>query len=279
MKNKGPTDQLDAYLEKLIEEEKSEYTLKKYTKDLQLFFSYLKDSHIDKSVVIAYKEKLKTEYSVSSVNSMISAVNSYLRFIGRSDCCVKQLKLQRMVYCPESRELTKEDYRALVSAASMKKKERLALMIECICATGIRIGELRYITVDAVMSGEAQVYCKGKERKVFIISPLRAKLLDYLKKNRIETGPIFVTRGGKAVDRSNVWREMKGLCESAGISAEKIFPHNLRHLFAREFYALDKDIVKLADVLGHSSINTTRIYVVSSGREHRIYLESMKLIE
>ena len=188
------------------------------------------------------------------------------------------MKLQRQIYCPEEKELTKAEYIRLINAAKHKKNERLSLLIQTICGTGIRVSELEYITVEAVKSGEAVVSLKGKTRTVFIVRELRQKLLRYAKSQKICTGAIFITRSGKPMSRTNIWREMKSLCEQAGVNPQKVFPHNLRRLFARTFYGIEKDIAKLADILGHSSINTTRIYIVATGNEHRKRMENMRLI-
>lgn len=233
---------------------------------------------IDRALLLAYKSELEKTYAVTSANSMLASLNSFLRFAGWKDWCLKQFKVQRNVYCSEEKELTKEEYRALVRVAQNKKNERLSLVVQTICGTGIRVSELQFITVEAAKRGEALVSCKGKNRKIFIVAALRKKLLKYAKEQKIGEGAIFVTRMGKPLNRSNVWREMKALCEEAGVLPEKVFPHNLRHLFARTFYGIEKDIAKLADVLGHSNINTTRIYIITTGEEHKRLLERMRLI-
>ena len=209
---------------------------------------------------------------------MLASLNSFFDFMDWSDCKVKSLKIQQQIFCSEKKELTRPEYERLCRTAQQKQNKRLDLVIQTMCCTGIRISELRYITVEAVKNGFAEVNCKAKSRKVFIVKELRKKLLSYIKSVRIVSGSVFVTRTGKPMDRSNVWREMKALCKSANVSAEKVFPHNLRHLFARTFYKIEKDIAKLADILGHSSINTTRIYIVSTGFEHQKRMERMRLI-
>ena len=229
-------------------------------------------------MTIAYKTQLERKYTPASANSMLASLNSFLRFMGWQDCCVRHFKLQRKTYCSEKEELTQEEYRALVKAVKNKKNMRLSLLIHTICGTGIRVSEVSFITVEAVKNGEATVSCKGKTGTVFIVSALRKKLLRYAKERGIHTGMIFITKNGKAMNRSNIWREMKALCKQAGVPTDKGFPHNLRHLFARTFYGLEKDIAKLADILGHSSINTTRIYIISTGTEHRRRMERMRLI-
>jgi site-specific recombinase XerD len=209
---------------------------------------------------------------------MIASLNALLRFIGRHDLCLKQLKIQRDVYCSEEKELTKADYKALIRAAEQKKNERLSLVIQTICGTGIRVSELESITVEAVKRGEAVVSCKGKTRKIFIVKALQKKLLQYAKEQKIASGTLFVTKRGNPLNRSNIWRQMKELCKQANVSPKKVFPHNLRHLFARTFYGIEKDIAKLADILGHSNINTTRIYIIATGAEHQRRMENMHLI-
>ena len=236
-------------------------------------------NEITKDTVIAYKNKLLSEnYAVRSINSMLASLNSLFAFLGWSDCRVKSIKFQRQIYCSEDKELTKAEYTRLVNAAKQKGNGRLNLVLQTICGTGIRVSELQYITVEAVKSGEAVVSLKGKTRTVFIVKELRQKLLHYAKFQNICTGVIFVTRSGRPMSRTNIWREMKNLCEQAGVNPQKVFPHNLRHLFARTFYGIEKDISKLADILGHSNINTTRIYIIATGTEHRQRMENMRLI-
>ena len=191
---------------------------------------------------------------------------------------MKSLKLQREIYCTEEKELTKAEYLRLVNTAKEKKNERLALILQTICGTGIRVSELQFITVEAAKRGYAKVNCKGKSRTVIIVSSLQKKLLKYVRRNHIYNGAVFVTKTGNPISRTNIWREMKKLCRDANVNPSKVFPHNLRHLFARTFYGIEKDIAKLADILGHSSINTTRIYIVSTGEEHRRRMENMRLV-
>ena len=263
----------------LKSEEKSENTIGKYLRDVQAFFTYLGGAAVTKEAVIAYKNKLLAEsYVVRSVNSMLASLNSLFAFLGWTDCRVKSIKLQRQIYCPEEKELTKAEYMRLVNAAKQKGNERLNLILQTICGTGIRVSELQFITVEAVKNGEAIVSLKGKTRSVFIVKELQKKLLRYAAEQGISSGTIFITRTGRPMSRTNIWREMKGLCEQAGVNPKKVFPHNLRHLFARVFYGIEKDIAKLADILGHSSINTTRIYIISTGDEHRRRMENMRLI-
>ena len=262
----------------LRNEERSVATIEKYMRDVRFFASFVCDAEIDKQKVLDYKGKLGETYAVSSANSMIAAMNCFLRFCGWHDLCVKQFKMQRQVYCSEEKELTRAEYIRLLEAANAKHNERLNLIIQTICGTGIRVSELQYITIEALHNGEAIVNCKGKNRRVFIVPELKKKLLRYVKEQGISTGTVFVTRGGNPVSRHSIWKDMKELCEQANVSPSKVFPHNLRHLFARTFYGIEKDIAKLADILGHASINTTRIYIVTTGAEHKRKMEHMRLI-
>lgn len=263
----------------LKSEEKSENTIEKYLRDVRAFSVYLNGDEITKEAVIAYKSKLLSmNYAVRSINSMLASVNGLFSFLGWADLKVKSIKLQRQIYCSEERELTKAEYMRLVNTAKQKGNERLNLILQTICGTGIRVSELQYITVEAVKCGEAIVSLKGKTRTIFIVRELQKKLLRYAAEQGISSGTIFITRTGRPLSRTNIWREMKNLCEQAGVNPQKVFPHNLRHLFARIFYDIEKDIAKLADILGHSSINTTRIYIISTGVEHRKRMENMRLI-
>ena len=262
----------------LKDEERSAATIEKYMRDVRAFASYIGETKIEKQAILDYKSKLGEAYAVASANSMIAAMNCFLCFCGWHDLCVKQFKMQRQVYCSEDKELTRAEYIRLINAANKKHNERLNLIIQTICGTGIRVSELQYITVEAVQLSEAVVNCKGKKRRIFIVPELKKKLLRYIKEQGISYGSVFITRGGKPVSRNNIWKEMKALCELANVSPSKVFPHNLRHLFARTFYGIEKDIAKLADILGHASINTTRIYIVTTGAEHKRKMEHMRLI-
>lgn len=265
------------FKEYLILEERSTATIQKYIRDVKAFAEYANGAVI-KETVIAYKKHLQECYAVRSINSMLASINSLFAFLGWHDLKVKSLKLQQQVYCPEEKELTKAEYTRLCRAAQNKHNERLNLILQTICGTGIRVSELQWITVEAVKTGEAVVSCKAKTRSVFIVKELKQKLLRYAAEQGIKSGMIFVTRTGKPISRTNIWREMKALCIEANVNPQKVFPHNLRHLFARVFYGIEKDIAKLADILGHSSINTTRIYIISTGTEHRRRMENMHLI-
>lgn len=266
------------FKEHLILNERSAATVEKYIRDVMAFTSYAHNKAITKETVIEYKKHLQKNYAVRSVNSMLASINSLFSFLNWHDLKVKALKLQQQVFCPEEKELTKAEYIRLCRTAERKHNERLNLILQTICGTGIRVSELKYITVEAVRCGEAAVHCKAKTRSVFIVKKLKQKLLRYAAEQGIKSGMIFVTRTGEPISRTNIWREMKSLCEQANVNLQKVFPHNLRHLFARVFYGIEKDIAKLSDILGHSSINTTRIYIVSTGTEHKKRMENMRLI-
>ena len=239
---------------------------------------------VTKVALIAWKEALTAAHASATVNSMLAAVNGFLSWMGWRECAVRLLKIQKSLFCDESRELTRAEYARLVRAAERKKNQRLSLIIQTICATGIRVSELRFITVGAVAAGRAEIVNKGKRRIVFLPAKLRRLLRNYLRAQKITAGTedvcraVFVTRTGRPLDRSNIWRDMKRLCESAGVESSKVFPHNLRHLFARTYYAIERDLSRLADILGHSSVNTTRIYTVESGSIHARQLERMGLV-
>lgn len=271
-------DIIEDFRKNLELQEKSTSTIEKYIRDVKAFSAYTENAAITKEKVIAYKKYLRNNYAVRSVNSMLASINSLFNSLEWHDLKVKSLKLQQQVFCSEDRELTKAEYARLCKTAKRKKNKRLNLILQTICGTGIRVSELQYITVEAAKQGEAVVNCKAKTRSVFIVKELKQKLLRYAAEQNIKSGMIFVTRTGKPISRTNIWREMKALCVEANVNPEKVFPHNLRHLFARVFYEIEKDIAKLADILGHSSINTTRIYIISTGTEHRKRMENMHLI-
>lgn len=271
-------DTQQRYREHLQLLERSTATVEKYLRDVRAFARFAQGQTITKETVIAYKTRLRERYAARSVNSMLASLNGLFAFLGWQDLRVRALKLQQTVFCPAEKELTRAEYMRLCRAASERRNERLSLILQTICGTGIRVSELQCITVEAVRRGEAVVCCKAKTRTVFLVKELRQKLLRYAAAREIRRGSVFVTRTGKPVSRTNIWREMKALCRAAGVNPQKVFPHNLRHLFARTFYGLEKDIAKLADILGHSSINTTRIYIVSTGIEHRKRMENMHLI-
>ena len=259
------TDRLEAFEYYLITEEKSKATQEKYLRDVRAFLVWCGERELTKELVLQYKEHLVTSYAPASVNSMLASLNSFLSYIERAECRVKQLKIQRQIFAREDKKLTESEYRRLLKAA---KDSRISLVIQTICGTGIRVSELAYITAEAVRLGKAVVNCKNKTRVIFIPVPIQKLLKEYMKKTGITAGQVFVTKSGKPLDRSNIWKEMKALCKKAGVSEKKVFPHNLRHLFARTFYRIEKDIVRLADLLGHSSLSTTRIYTMDSGNSH-----------
>lgn len=269
---------ISQFKEHLILEERSENTIEKYLRDIKAFMMFLSGRELTKETVIEYKKQLQENYAVRSVNSMLASINSLFDFLGWVDLKVKSIKLQQQIYCPEEKELTRAEYERLCRTAERNYNKRLNLILQTICGTGIRVSELQFITVEAVKNGEAIVSLKGKTRSVFIVKQLKQKLLCYAAEQGIKSGMIFVTKTGKPVSRTNIWRDMKSLCEEANVNPNKVFPHNLRHLFARVFYGIEKDIAKLADILGHSSINTTRIYIISTGTEHRQRMEHMRLI-
>ena len=266
------------YLLNQQEQERSTATIQKYAHDLTELYRYLNRQPLNKFVLIGWKQKLTETHAPATVNSMLTAVNGYLGYMGLSELRIKLLKIQRSLFLDEQKELTRSDYIRLVRAAEQKGNERLSLVIQTICATGIRVSELRFITAEAVCCGRAGITNKGKRRTVFLPDKLRRLLKQYLKKQGITTGAVFVTRTGKSLDRSNIWREMKALCESAGIDSNKVFPHNLRHLFARTYYSQERDLSRLADILGHSNVSTTRIYTAESGAVHAKQMERMGLV-
>ncbi len=263
-----------AYLRR---EEKSAGTIEKYLRDASAFAAHMGGAPVTKDAVAAWRDGLTAQgYAPTTVNSMVASVNALLRFLGWEDCRVKALRLQRRVFRDQSRELTREEYDRLLAAAS--GKPRLALLMETICSTGIRVSEVRYITVEAARNGQTQISLKGKIRVIMLPGKLCRKLLKYAGKQKIASGEIFLTRNGKGLTRRQIWAEMKSLCDRAGVERSKVFPHNLRHLFARMFYRVTRDIAKLSDVLGHSSIETTRIYLISTGAEHARALDRLGLV-
>lgn len=266
------------YADHLREQERSAATIQKYAHDLTALLEYLQGEALTKALMIGWKEALSADHAPITVNSMLVAVNGFLRFMGWHALTVRLLKIQRPLFREEQRELSKDEYARLVDAAQRAGDERLALILQTICATGIRVSELRFISAEAVRSGRAEVCNKGKRRTVFLPDRLRRLLKTYLKKQKITAGAVFVTRTGRPLDRSNIWRAMKALCKSAEVEPSKVFPHNLRHLFARAYYALEKDLARLADILGHSSINTTRIYTMESGTVHARQIGRMGLV-
>ncbi len=277
MENGITQEDLQRFAATLRQEEKSEGTIEKYLRDAAGFAAHVENRPVTKAAVAAWRDSLVNEgYAPVTVNSMVAAVNALLRFLGREDCRVKALRLQRRLFRERSRELTREEYGRLIAAA--QRKPRLALLMETICGTGIRVSEVKYITVETARAGRADISLKGKVRTILLPGRLCRKLLKYAKKNKIASGEIFLTRSGKGLTRRQIWAEMKALCDEAGVERTKVFPHNLRHLFARTFYKVTRDIAKLSDVLGHSSMETTRIYLISTGAEHARTMDRLGLV-
>ena len=270
------SEHLAAFEEHLLFEERSPATIRKYMRALHEFFDGVPCT-VTKSELIARKEVFAGRKAVGTVNGMITALNRFLSFCGLYALRVQYLREQRRIFSDKARELSRSEYLHLIEAAQQRGKHRLALVIQTLGATGIRVSELEHITVDAVRRGQAAVRCKGKTRTVLLPKKLQKTLLRYCREQGRKQGSVFVTRNGRPLDRSNIWSEMKRLCRDAGISAAKVFPHNLRHLFARVFYSLDRDLAKLADLLGHTRLETTRIYIMESGASHRRRLERMHL--
>ncbi|PWM51306.1 MAG: integrase [Bacillota bacterium] len=271
-------EQITAYGLYLRREEHAPGTIEKYLRDIRAFAAWTENRPVTQELAAAWKEHLlATGHSPGTVNSMLAALNSLFRFLDWN-IQVKFLKIQRKLFRDQARELTREEYDLLVSTARASGKERLALLMEAICATGVRVSEVRYLTVEAARAGQADISLKGKIRTILLPGKLCRKLLKYARKNKIASGEIFITRSGKSMSRRQIWAEMKALCRAAGVDPRKVYPHNLRHLFARIFYKSCKDIARLADVLGHSSIETTRIYLVTTGAEHTRQLERLGLV-
>ena len=273
------TDELlDAFENELREQERAPATVEKYMRDLRAFGAYVGEGEITKQVVLDYKAYLQVKYAAASVNSTLSSLGAFFAFCERRDLCVKRIKQQKNVFVAKEKELSRAEYERLLNAALEKGNRRLYLLMQTVCACGIRVSELQFITVEAVMRGYADIACKGKRRRVYLPGELCRQLRAYLKAKGIVSGTVFVTRSGKPIDRSNIWSDMKKLCGAARVSEEKVFPHNLRHLFARTYYSIHKDIVRFADILGHSAIDTTRIYTMESGDVHRKQINRLGLV-
>ncbi len=269
---------LECYKRYLVNEEKATATIEKYVCDVTAFWKWLGDRTLDKTEVLSYKTKLNSRYASASVNAALSSLNSFFSYMEWHDLRVKNLKIQKQIFTEIDKELTKTEYERLLFAAKSKKNKRLYLLMQSICSTGIRVSEVKFVTVEAVYRGIAEINCKGKRRQVFLPKQLCQVLKQYIKEQKIKNGAVFVTKNGNPLDRSNIWSDMKKLCKSANVSEKKVFPHNLRHLFARTYYGLQKDIVRLADLLGHSNINTTRIYTMESGEIHRKQIQKLGLL-
>lgn len=266
------------FKEYLIDEEKSAATLDKYIRDIAVFMHWSSGKELCKSLVLEYKQEIIGKYAPASVNSIISSLNSFFVYNEWYDLKVKSIKIQKQIFANKKKELTKAEYERLLKAAKSKNNQRLYYLMQTICSSGLRVSELKYVTTDAVRCGQATINCKGKMRIVILPKQLCKMLKDYIRENNIKSGSVFVSKNGKPLDRSNIWSDMKKLCESAGVTKDKVFPHNLRHLFARTYYSIQKDVVRLADILGHSSVNTTRIYTMESGEIHRMQIQKLGLL-
>ena len=262
----------------LSAEEKALATLEKYVRDVKAFCAWLGGRCVDKSEILNYKAELCEKYSVASVNSVISALNTFFAFCDWNEYRIKAIKAQRQIFSNKEKELTKQEYERLLNTAQNRGNERLYLLMQTVCACGIRVSELKYITVESLRKESAEINCKGKRRQALLPTYLCKILKEYAQRQKIKSGPVFITRTGKPLDRSNIWSDMKKLCREAGVSEKKVFPHNLRHLFARTYYSIQKDIVRLADILGHSNINTTRIYTMENGDIHRRQIQKLGLL-
>ena len=272
-------ERIGEFGEYLRTEEREESTVQKYVRYVLKFAEWLEGRSVTKALAVEWKEELQEgELAPATVNGKIAAVNAFFRFAGWSDCHLKALRLQRRVFRDPGRDLTREEYERLIGAAYARNDERLALLMETICATGIRVSEVKYITVKAVNQGRAVIALKGKIRTIILPGKLCKRLQKYIRKNKIASGEVFLTGSGKSLSRRQIWAQMKKICAAAGVEATKVFPHNLRHLFARTYYKVYHDIVKLADVLGHSSVETTRIYLISTGQEHARQMDRLGLV-
>ena len=271
-------EQIDEYAAYLLEQERSDATVQQYKHNLREICRQLEGHPLTRTRVIEWKNVLCRQLAPATVNCILTVFNGFLQFIGWPEYKVRLLKIQKNLFFDENKELTQKEYERLIRAAEQENNERLSLIIQTICSTGIRVSELKFITVESAQTGRAEICNKGKRRLIFLPDKLCRVLRKYLQKQKITAGAVFVTRSGNPVDRSNIWREMKALCESAEVEPRKVFPHNLRHLFARTFYSREKDISRLADILGHSSVSTTRIYTAESGKIHQKQIERMGLV-
>lgn len=270
--------QLSDFARQLQEDERSPATIENYLRHIRAFAAWAGGQAVTKDLATQWKEHLISQYRPGTVNTMLVSLNRFFAFLGWYDCQVKTLRIQRRLFREESKELTRAEYERLVSAAQASGRERLVLLLETICSTGIRVSEVKYITVEALKLGKAEISLKGKIRTILLPNKLCRKLLKYAKKQRTASGEVFLTRNCTSLSRKQIWAEMKSVCEKARVAASKVFPHNLRHLFARVFYKACRDVAKLADVLGHSSMETTRIYLISTGVEHAHTLERVRLL-
>ena len=271
--------QLELFTRKLREDERSAGTIENYLRHIRAFAAWVQGRPVTKELAAEWKEHLvSSDYCPGTINTMLVSLNRFFGFLGWNDCQVKTLRIQRRLFREDCKELTREEYQRLIKAAQATGRERLMLLMETICSTGIRVSEVKYITVEALKLGKAEISLKGKIRTILLPNKLCRKLLKYAKKQRTASGKVFLTRNGTGLSRKQIWAEMKSVCEKARVAASKVFPHNLRHLFARTFYKVCRDVARLADVLGHSSIETTRIYLISTGVEHQWQLEQMRLV-
>ena len=279
MQNRFVAADIAAYCHELRARERSAATIEKYARALRAFSAWLPpEGGVDQETAMAYKAELAARYAPAGVNAALAALNGFFRYMGWADCRLKPLRIQRRVFASKEKELTREEYERLVAAAETRRDTRLSLLLQLMAATGIRVSEVSAVTVEAVREGKAVLNLKGKVRVILLPGKLCRKLLKYAGARNIASGELFRTRSGRTMNRKEIWAAMKGLCASAGVDPRKVFPHNLRHLFARVFYAAQKDLAKLADLLGHSSVETTRIYLLSSGEEHRQALEALRLV-
>lgn len=269
---------IKSYIRYLKEQERADTTIRKYIRDIVVLFDFLGDGILTKPRLLEWKNHLTAVYAPATVNGMLASVNGFLGYCGLHQMKVKGLKIQRDLFCRQEKELSRQEYLRLCKTAKEQNNERLLLILQTICATGIRVSELRFITVEALRKGRAPVRGKGKLRTVLLPRKLCRILMQYCRRQRKTAGPVFTTRSGKPVDRSNIWRDMKALCEKSNVSPEKVFPHNLRHLFARTYYTLEKDLSRLADILGHSNVETTRIYTIEYGDVHARQIERLRLL-
>ena len=269
---------LKSFQAELLEQERAPATIEKYMHDIRTFYFWLGNREVTPETVHEWKKSLTERFSPGTVNGKLAALNALFTFTGWTDCRARSLKLQRRAFRDDARELTRDEFYRLVTTAERLGKDRLALLLEAIGSTGVRVSEVKYFTVEAACRGAAEIALKGKIRTILLPGKLCRKLLKYARKQKIASGEIFLTRSGKPINRKQIWAEMKALCKQAGVEPGKVFPHNLRHLFAQTFYHQTRDVVKLADVLGHSSLSTTRIYLISTGAEHRKELEKLQLV-
>ena len=271
-------ESIKAFEKELKNKEKAPATVEKYVRDAQAFAAFIGEQEVDKELVLAYKAHLQARYATASVNSVLSSLGAFFAFCDRRDLCVKRVRQQKNVFAAKERELTRAEYERLLGAALDKGNRRLYLLMQTVCACGIRVSELQFITAEAVARGYADISCKGKRRRVYLPGELCKLLRTYTREQGIKAGAVFVTKSGKPLDRSNIWSDMKKLCQAARVEQSKVFPHNLRHLFARTYYSIHKDIVRLADILGHSTVDTTRIYTMESGDVHRKQINRLHLV-